>query len=235
MTKLVAESSFRAVDGGSITVSSPAARIVDQEWSGRFFLREAGNMSAFEVHPRGAGMALLGHRGVMRVADRWKGSAGEFSIVSEDGTESSLGLWSGSHHDLLTWFNGPVPTQAQVRRRFARLRWTDGAKGLAVAPASAVSGARIEQQEYLISLETSAMVVVRDPRSFGDMAPKTAGAKTKHGEVWKRTATHADGSTSAFYAVATPTALSVYYAADAGVAKAADLHAIDNLNVHWTR
>ncbi|MFC7485625.1 hypothetical protein ACOCJ7_03790 [Knoellia sp. CPCC 206453] len=224
---------FTTATGESISVGSHREVFLPGDWSGRFFYREISDVRVFEIQPRGHGLLILDHGSPTKVTDEWVGDGGRFMIAHDPDTEANLAIWSGRHHDLVSWVMGPVPMRRQVQKLYDALSWRDTPSGISVSMRYPNRGGRIEQQEYLVGTTDGALLSVRDPRSFGDMTPKGAGAKTRNGEVWKRRIERSDGTVGSYYALGTPTALTVYYPKGAGVAESVDLDVLDNLSVSW--
>src|SRR6185369_6409831 len=106
-------------------------------------------------------------------------------VVAEarDG-QSSVATLLGAYHELMTVYAGPAPHRDRVPALFGSLRIEDHVDGMTVVPRA---------ETLLDPMNEHLVVVVKDhgslsipaPRQAAALLPRHAGARTKHGEVWK--------------------------------------------------
>ncbi|MDI6103394.1 hypothetical protein QLQ12_32775 [Actinoplanes sp. NEAU-A12] len=106
-------------------------------------------------------------------------------IVSEanDGSSTIVSLL-GKHHELMTVFSGPAPTDVNLTGLFSVLDIDDQPEGMRVVPKKSTL-LSVASEHVLATVENRGSVNVPSPDRGRDLLPKARGAKTASGEVWR--------------------------------------------------
>jgi hypothetical protein len=108
----------------------------------------------------------------------------EVVVAEADNRESSVATLIGEYHELMTVYAGPAPRTDRVFALFSSLTINDHAGGMVVRPRAATLLDTMSEQVVVV-VKDRGSVSIPGPRQALAMAPKHAGAPTKHGEVWK--------------------------------------------------
>lgn len=192
--------------------------------------------TGFQVGPRGYHDFACTHVAPATQRERILVHGREVIVAEAKDKQSSVATLIGTYHELMTVFAGPAPKRDRVLSLFSALRIEDHVDGMVVRPRSAT---------LLDAAVETVVVVVRDrgtlsipgPRQAMGLAPKYAGARTKHGEVWKATQTEA-GATSKTatqgYILGCAAGLAEVHLARADAAPEKSLLGwLDEINVAW--
>ncbi|MBM7774154.1 hypothetical protein JOD54_004358 [Actinokineospora baliensis] len=106
-------------------------------------------------------------------------------VVAEarDG-QSSVAALVGEHHELLTVYAGPAPGRDRIVGLFSSLRVTDSAAGMVVTPRR-MTLLDTMSEHIVLAVRGFGQVSIPGPAQVRNHIPAHAGAKTRHGEVWK--------------------------------------------------
>lgn len=99
-----------------------------------------------------------------------------------DRSDSALVL-AGPYHEATTWFGGPAPDAAGIDRLLATFRFTDGADGASLVPASDLL---VQQTDVsVIGRNAGSVLVARPAAAALPMLPDWAGLRLPGGELWR--------------------------------------------------
>jgi hypothetical protein len=172
-----------APSGGRVTVGLSGRAPVSHVVAGVRFVGGSYG-TGFQIGSRGYHDFACTRVAPARTRERLLVHGREVVVAEADDGQSSVATLIGDYHELMTVYAGPAPHRDRVAGLFGSLRIEDRVDGMVVAPRPATlldpSG------EHLV-------VVVRDhgslsipaPREAAALLPAHAGARTKHGEVWK--------------------------------------------------
>jgi hypothetical protein len=152
--------------------------------------------TGFQIGPRGYHDFACAHVAPAAQRERLLVHGREVVVAEANDKESSVATLMGTYHELMTVYAGPAPRRDRVFALFSSLQIEDHVGGMVIKPRSAT---------LLDTMTEHLMVVVKDhgsvaipgPRQALALVPKHAGARTKHGEVWKVPYPGAEGSTKA--------------------------------------
>ncbi|MEU5696213.1 hypothetical protein [Actinosynnema sp. NPDC020468] len=172
-----------APSGDRVAIALPGDRPVSSVAAA---VRFAGGSygTGFQIGPRGYHDFACAHVAPARTTDRILVHGREVVVAEARDGESSLATLVGVHHELMTVYAGPAPRRDRVFALFDSLRVEDRVEGMVVRPRTAT---------LLDTMSENVVVVVKDfgsvsvpgPTQARQLVPAHAGAKTRHGEVWK--------------------------------------------------
>ena len=172
-----------APGGGRLRVDLPDDAPVSHVVAG---VRFAGGSygTGFHVGPRGYHDFACEFVAPATPRHRFLVHGREVVVAEANDGHSSVATLLGQYHELMTVYAGPAPRPERVSALFGSLRITDHPGGMVVLPG---------KDTLLDTMSEQVVVVVRDrgsvavpgPRQARAMLPRHAGARTRHGEVWK--------------------------------------------------
>jgi hypothetical protein len=206
---------------------------LSEPWFGRFWLRGNHVYRAFETAPKGTFESHVEHALTGRVVERVSVDGGQLVLAHNEELTTSLAAWSGSAHEIYTWFNGPLPDASQLTEIFQDLEIEDSAEGVRGTPRlpTETSLHDIELKKYVPDI---GFLTILDGAHAADLVPKWSGAKAAYGEVWAKAP---DGLTSkgAFLVHASESAVTLAVPEPKpGVNPQAMLDFVADLQVSWT-
>jgi hypothetical protein len=221
--------------GGRVRVELPADPPVASVAAG---VRFAGGSfgTGFQIGPRGYHDFACTHVVPATPRQRLVVHGREVVVAEARDHGSSLATLIGTYHELMTVYAGPAPDRDRVFALFSSLRIEDRVGGMVVSPRSAT---------MLDTMTEHLVVVVRDrgslsipaPRQAVELVPRHAGARTRHGEVWKAPYPGAEGSTRIggySFILGCAAGVAEVRLADTGTPDASEqLDWLDQINVAW--
>ncbi|MEU5260910.1 hypothetical protein [Amycolatopsis sp. NPDC021455] len=154
-------------------------------------------------------------------------------IVAEarDG-QSSLATLIGTYHELMTVYAGPAPRRDRVLALFGSLRIEDHAGGMTVVPRAATL-LDPANEHFVVVVKEHGSLSIPAPRHAAALIPKHAGARTKHGEVWKSAY---GGDSGRSFVLGCPAGVAEVHLADtAAKTERQRLDWLDEIDVAWDR
>lgn len=106
-------------------------------------------------------------------------------VISEakDGSSTIVSL-IGTHHELMTVFSGPAPTDVALTGLFSVLDIDDEPQGMRVTPQKSTL-LSVASEHVLATVGERGSVNVPSLTRGRSLLPKTKGAQTASGEVWR--------------------------------------------------
>jgi hypothetical protein len=224
-----------APSGNRLEVDLPAQRPVS---SIATMVRFVGGSygTGFQIGPRGYHDFACTYVAPASQRERILVHGREVIISEAHNKESSVATLIGVYHELMTVYAGPAPRSDQVFALFSSLHIEDRVEGMVIKPVSA---------SLLDAAVETVVVVVRDwgtlsipgPRQALSLLPKHAGARTKHGEVWRATQTEsgsAETNPTQGFLLGCPSGLAEVHLAGNGVTPQGELLGwLNEINVAW--
>jgi hypothetical protein len=163
----------------------------------------------------------------------------EVIIAEAHDKQSSVATLIGTYHELMTVFSGPAPKRDRVAALFGALKIQDHVDGMVVLPQSAtLLDAAVEN--IVVVVRERGTLSIPGPRQAVALAPKHAGGRTAHGEIWKTNLSEAEHSVSSAmqgYLLGFPAGMAEVHLAndaDAGAAAEGDMLGwLNEINVTW--
>jgi hypothetical protein len=224
-----------APSGATVEVDLPDESPVSSVAAGVRFVGGSFG-TGFQIGPRGYHDFAATVVAPATQRDRLVVHGREVVVAEADDGESSWATLLGTYHELMTVYAGPAPRRDRVFALFSSLRITDRVGGMVVRPRSAT---------LLDTMTEQVMVVVKDrgslcipgPRQARALTPRHAGARTRHGEVWKASYPGAEGLTRAsahMFILGCPGGVAeVHLPPTPAVAERDQLAWLDGINVGW--
>jgi hypothetical protein len=142
--------------------------------------------TGFQIGPRGYHDFACTHVAPAVQRERLLVHGREVVVAEAKDKQSSVATLIGTYHELMTVFAGPAPKSERVVALFSALQIEDHVDGMVVKPRSAtLLDAAVET--VVVVVKDRGTLSIPGPRQAAALAPKFAGARTKHGEVWKAT------------------------------------------------
>lgn len=181
-----------APSGRRVSVTLPAHTPVASVAAG---VRFAGGVygTGFQIGARGYHEFAVTQVAPMRQRERFLVHGREVVIAEAVDGQSSVATLFGVYHELMTVYSGPAPHRDAVFALFSSLRVKDTVAGMVVRPASATLLETMSEQ-LLLAVRDHGTLSIPGPRQAAALTPGFAGARTRHGEVWKTPVPGAQGS-----------------------------------------
>jgi hypothetical protein len=172
-----------APSGGRVTVDLPADPPVGSVAAGVRFVGGSYG-TGFQIGPRGYHEFATTRVAPARTAYRTTVHGRELVVAEATDGMSSVATLIGPYHELMTVYAGPAPARDRVFALFASLAVTDQVAGMVVRPRSGMLLDTMAEQ-VIIAVRDRGSVCVPGPRQARALIPAYAGARTRHGELWK--------------------------------------------------
>lgn len=140
--------------------------------------------TGFQIGPRGYHAFAATHVAPAEITDRFLVHGREVVVAEARDGQSSMAALIGEHHELMTVFAGPAPRRDRVFGLFSSLRVTDTVAGMVVAPRR-MTLLDTMSEHIVLAVRGYGQVSIPGPAQARNHLPTHAGAKTRHGEVWK--------------------------------------------------
>lgn len=230
----------------SVTRRGPSGDVVAVSWDGAKLISEVAGVRfaggsygrGFQIHPAGAhdfacenvvdDGATLDSR--VMVGRR------EVKIAKSADKQTTIATLIGSHHELMTIFQGPAPAAATIGELFGALDIDDAAEGMRCVAKDATLLTVMNEHIVLVN-EDSTSLDVPSPALASQIVPGHRGGKTRHGEVWRTLLPGRKGQRAHdfTYVVGTPRgAADVVAASTDGISDKDLLAMVDSVNVEWS-
>lgn len=109
----------------------------------------------------------------------------ELRVATSGDARTTVATLIGPRHELMTVFAGPAPTDHVLAGLFGALQVSDSTDGMVVRP-----GKHTLLQSYnehvLLVAESHSALDVPAPGHAAALRPRSRGAASRHGEVWRR-------------------------------------------------
>lgn len=227
-----------------VTRRSPGGNIVAVQWDGAKTISEVAGVRfaggsygrGFQIHPLGAHDFAL--KNIIEGANVKRVLVGrrELKIGKSADNQTTIATLIGSHHELMTIFQGPAPAAQVIGELFGVLDIDDAAEGMRVVPQNATM-LSVMNEHIVIVNDDSTSLDIPSAAQASQIVPKHKGAKTKHGEVWRTKLPGRKGNRAHdfTYVVGTPKgAADVVAASTDAVTDKALLAMVDSVNVAWS-
>jgi hypothetical protein len=224
-----------APGGGRLTVDLPADPLVSSVVAS---VRFAGGSfgTGFQIGPRGYHDFACTHVAPATQLDRLLVHGREVIVAEALDRQSSVATLIGDYHELMTVYAGPAPRRDRVLALFGSLQVVDQVAGMMVKPLAATLLDTMTEHVVIV-VGGRGSVTVPGPRLARALVPGHAGARTKHGEVWKAPYPGVAGSTSArdhSFVLACAAGLAEIHLGGVGAAPESQLlDWLNEINVAW--
>ncbi|WP_103352770.1 hypothetical protein [Amycolatopsis sp. CA-128772] len=176
-----------APGGARVTVDLPAAAPVSHVVAGVRFVGGSFG-TGFQLGPRGYHEFACTHVAPATTRDRLVVHGREVVVAEADDGQTSLATLIGTYHELMTVYAGPAPRRDRVLALFSSLRIEDHVGGMTVVPRAATL-LDSANEHFVVVVRHHGSLSIPGPRHAAALLPRHAGARTKHGEVWKAAGT----------------------------------------------
>ncbi|GLZ42854.1 hypothetical protein [Actinokineospora sp. NBRC 105648] len=172
-----------APSGSQVTVVLPAERSAPSVAAA---VRFAGGSygTGFQIGPRGYHDFACSQVAPATTRERFLVHGREVVVAEADDGESSVATLIGAYHELMTVYAGPAPRRDRVFSLFDSLRIEDRVEGMVVTPRAATLLDTMSEH-VVVAVRDLGTVSVPGPAQARNHVPTHAGARTRHGEVWK--------------------------------------------------
>jgi hypothetical protein len=184
-----------APSGGQVAVDLPADAPVASVAAG---VRFAGGSfgTGFQIGPRGYHDFACTYVAPATPRERFLVYGREVVVAESNDKQSSVATLMGTYHELMTVYAGPAPARERVFALFSSLRIEDHVGGMVVKPRSATLLDTMTEHIVVVIKDRGSMSIPGPGQALA-LVPRHAGARTRHGEVWKAPYPGAEGSTRA--------------------------------------
>ncbi|MGC9671159.1 hypothetical protein ACNTMW_32010 [Planosporangium sp. 12N6] len=224
-----------APSGGLVTIDLPADPAVSSVAAG---VRFAGGSfgTGFQIGPRGYHDFACTYVAPARMRERLLVHGREVVVAEAHDGQSSLATLMGVYHELMTVYAGPAPRRDRVFALFSSLQVEDHVGGMVIRPRSATLLDTMAEH-VIVAVRERGSLAIPGPRQALALRPPHAGARTRHGEVWKVRHPDADGSARTgghSYILGCPSGIAeVHLAGTPGLAADDALGWLDDINISW--
>jgi hypothetical protein len=224
-----------APGGGRLTVDLPADPLVSSVVAS---VRFAGGSygTGFQIGPRGYHDFASTHVAPSTQTARLLVHGREVMVAEAVDGRSSMATLIGDYHELMTVYAGPAPQRDRILALFASLHVVDQVAGMVVQPVSATL-LDLMSEHVVVVVRGRGSLSIPGPRQSLGLVPPHAGARTKHGEVWKAPYPGAEGSAQAAdhsFVLGCAAGMAEIHLSGAGEATESDLFGwLDEIDVAW--
>jgi hypothetical protein len=226
-----------APGGDRVTVGLPAAAPVSHVVAGVRFVGGSYG-TGFSIGSRGYHDFACTHVAPARTRERLVVHGREVVVAEAGDGQSSLATLIGAYHELMTVYAGPAPHRDRVLALFGSLRIEDHVGGMTVVPRAATL-LDSANEHFVVVVKDHGSLSIPAPRHAAALIPPHAGARTKHGEVWKSGSPAPGRSTSdsarSFVLGCPAGAAEVHLADSAATTERQRLDWLDELDIAWDR
>lgn len=161
----------------------------------------------------------------------------ELRIATAADKRTTIASLIGPRHELMTVFSGPAPTDHTLTGLFGVLRVSDSTSGMVVQPERNTLLEAVSEHVLLVG-ESHSSLDLPVPAEARRMKPRSKGADTAHGEVWRRPLHHGRRSRSAHdyaYIVGTRKGIGEAVAGpESKISSRTLLDWVDSIDIAWT-
>jgi len=230
-----------------ISVISPSGSRLELAWSDEAPLtsiaagvRFAGSSSGrgFQIGSRGHHDFAAQYMIPATLSERLIVGNRELLISVANDRTATIATLLGEHHELMTIFGGPPPVTTAIVDLFASLEIHDQPDGMRVQPRSSTLLSIMSEQVIAVT-EARGSITVPGPAGAQALIPKSRGAATTHGEVWRtqlpgRAQLAAPRARDFSYVIGCPAgAAEVHLVQDGPVRDEELLEFVDSVRVAW--
>jgi hypothetical protein len=220
-----------APSGDRVTVGLSAAAPVSHVVAGVRFVGGSFG-TGFQIGPRGYHDFACTYVAPAETRERLVVHGREVVVAEARDGQSSLATLIGTYHELMTVYAGPAPRRDRVLALFGSLRIEDHAGGMTVVPRSATL-LDPSNEHFVVVVKDHGALSIPAPRHAAGLIPRHAGARTKHGEVWKSADTK-DSARS--FVLGCPAGVAEVHLADtAAKTERQRLDWLDEIDIAWDR
>jgi hypothetical protein len=220
-----------APSGDRVTVGLSAAAPVSHVVAGVRFVGGSFG-TGFQIGPRGYHDFACRHVAPAETRERLVVHGREVVVAQARDGQSSLATLIGTYHELMTVYAGPAPRRDRVLALFGSLRIEDHAGGMTVVPRTATL-LDPANEHFVVVVKDHGALSIPAPRHAAGLIPRHAGARTKHGEVWK--SAYAEDSARSFVLGCAAGVAEVHLADTAAKTERQRLDWLDEIDVAWDR
>lgn len=150
------------------------------------YVRFAGSNfgQAFQTGVRGYHAEVCRDLVPATVQDRFVLQGREVAVAVSADKHATVAGWLGPHHEAVLFLTGSTGGRASLLRVFEQFVFDDAPDGLRITPAN-LSGIDVEIESICVLVAKGRRIVVPAANRARGMAPRHAGARTRHGEVWR--------------------------------------------------
>ncbi|MEU4247662.1 hypothetical protein AB0F15_09645 [Amycolatopsis sp. NPDC026612] len=214
-----------------MTVDLPAAAPVSHVVAGVRFVGGSFG-TGFQIGPRGYHDFACTHVAPARTRERLVVHGREVLVAEAADGQSSVATLIGAYHELMTVYAGPAPRRDRVLALFGSLRIEDHVGGMTVVPRAATL-LDPTNEHFVVVVKDHGSLSIPAPRQAAALIPRHAGARTKHGEVWK--AGYA-GESARSFVLGCPAGLAEVHLADtAAKTERQRLDWLDEIGIAWNQ
>lgn len=222
--------------GMTVDVDLPADRPVSSTAAG---VRFAGGSfgTGFQIGPRGYHAFAARVVAPATLRERLVVHGREVVVAEANDGESAWATLLGTHHELMTVFAGPAPRRDRVLTLFGSLVIEDRPGGMTVRPRPATLLDTMTEQ-VIVVVAGRGSLCIPGPRQAPELVPRHAGARTRHGEVWRVRYPGGAGSAGGGpgFVLGCPSGVAeVHLPAIPEVAERDQLGWLDQINIAWRR
>lgn len=228
----------------SLVRRGPSGDYVSLSWSGAQCISEVAGVRfaggsvgrGFQIQPLGAHDFAMEHLSEGVTSRRLLVGRREVKIGTAGDGSSTTATLLGRHHELMTVFQGPAPSDARISELFGVLDIDDDKDGMRVVPAAATMLTKTTEHLVFVN-EDSTSMDVPGPAHADQIVPKRAGEGTKHGEVWRAGLPGRSGKSARdfSYVVGTTLGAAEIQAGTEQISDADLLSMVDSVNVRWSK
>ncbi|MEV7094843.1 hypothetical protein AB0M80_18595 [Amycolatopsis sp. NPDC051045] len=220
-----------APGGDRVTVGLPAAAPVSHVVAGVRFVGGSFG-TGFQIGPRGYHDFACTHVAPAETRERLVVHGREVVVAEAADGQSSVATLIGAYHELMTVYAGPAPRRDRVLALFGSLRIEDHVGGMTVVPRAATLLDSMNEH-FVIVVKDHGSLSVPAPRHAAALIPRHAGARTKHGEVWK--SGYAKDSARSFVLGCPAGVAEVHLADTTAKTERQRLDWLDEIDIAWDR
>lgn len=160
----------------------------------------------------------------------------ELRIATSGDRRTTIASLIGPRHELMTVFSGPAPTDRTLTGLFGVLRISDSTSGMVVQPERNTLLDAVGEHVLLVG-ESHSSLDIPVPAEARRMRPRSRGAGTTHGEVWRRQlhpGRAAKGAHDYAYIVGTPRGIGEAVAGPSSkISSRTLLDWVDSIDISW--
>jgi hypothetical protein len=220
-----------APGGDRVNVGLPAEAPVSHVVAGVRFVGGSFG-TGFQIGPRGYHDFACTHVAPAQTRERLVVHGREVVVAEADDGQSSLATLIGAYHELMTVYAGPAPRRDRVLALFSSLRIEDHVDGMTVVPRTATL-LDTTNEHFVVVVRDHGSLSIPAPRHAAALLPPHAGARTKHGEVWK--SGYAEGSARSFVLGCPAGVAEVHLADTTAKTERQRLDWLDGIDIAWDR
>ena len=221
-----------APGGDRVTVGLSAAAPVSHVVAGVRFVGGSFG-TGFQIGPRGYHDFACTYVAPAETRERLVVHGREVVVAEARDGQSSLATLIGVYHELMTVYAGPAPRRDRVLALFGSLRIEDHADGMTVVPRAATL-LDSANEHFVVVVKDHGSLSIPAPRLAAGLLPRHAGARTKHGEVWK-SGYPEQGSARSFVLGCPAGVAEVHLAGTAAKTERERLDWLDEIDIAWDR